>query len=387
MASIQRRPGARGTTWRVLYRSAGRQTSRSFATEKAAQRHAGRVERLGPSAAERILDAEAGHDPERVLTVAEAVQRHVAAVDVGDPTRANYAAMAQRIAAMPLGHMPLDVADRTDVQAFVAELGRTRAEKTVRNYHALLSAALSRAVDDGLALRNVAHKVRVPRQAREEMCFLTPAEFDVLLGRVTAHYRPLIMWLYGTGMRLGEATAIRVGDVHLEQTPATVTVTRAWKRGGVIGPPKTAAGRRTLSIPRQVVAEIAPLMDRPPGELLFTNTAGRRVLQASLHDLWQGWIADVVLVDGKAVKRMPALGKVPRIHDLRHSHAAAMLASGISTFDLSRRLGHSSINVTADIYGHLMPEAQVQAERAASLLFDPGRSQERAISPGGTNRP
>lgn len=104
---------------------------------------------------------------------------------------------------------------------------------------------------------------------------------------------------------------------------------------------------------------------------MFVNTAGRRVLQASLHDLWQGWVRDFVVRRGEVVPRLPRLGKAPRIHDLRHSHASAVLAAGISLFDLSRRLGHSSIKVTADTYGHLMPEAQVQAERAASLTFVP----------------
>ena len=383
MASVRERTGANGTTWAALYRKDQRQTSRSFATKADAQRHAGRVERLGADAAERILDADAGrHDPERVVTVAQAVARHIDALaGVSAATISNYRAIHHRIADSPLGEMPLDVAERSDVAAWISGLEASgRAEKTIRNYHALVSSALARAVDDGLAVRNVAHKARIRRQAHEEMVMLTPAEFAVLIARVSPHYRPLVMWLYGTGMRLGEATAIRVGDVHVEQTPVTVTITRAWKRDGKIGPPKTDAGRRTLSIPMPVVDAVRPLMlDRPPSELLFVNTARTRVKQASLHDLWQRWIADVTVdTRGNVTRRTPALGKVPRIHSLRHSHAAAMLASGISLFDLSRRLGHSSISITADIYGHLMPEAQVHAERAAASTFVPSLAQIEA---------
>lgn len=374
MASIRRREGPRGVTWAVLYRTDGRQTSRSFTDETSAQRFAGRIERLGPDASERILDAEAGRDPERVLTVAQAVDRHIDALDgVRSATITNYRAIAAKIATDALGPMPLDAADRSDVAAWIARLeARGCAEKTVRNYHALLASSLARAVDDGLAVRNVAHKVKVTRREHDEMVFLTPAELAVLLARVTPYYRPLVMWLYGTGMRLGEVTALRVGDVHLEQTPVTVTVTRAWKREGILGPPKTDAGRRTLSVPGPVVDVIRPTLTRDPDALLFVNTAGRRIQQASLHDLWQGWIRDFdVDRSGTVTRRAPTLGKVPRIHSLRHSHAAAMLASGISIFDLSRRLGHSSINITADIYGHLMPEAQVHAERAAAAFFAP----------------
>lgn len=117
------------------------------------------------------------------------------------------------------------------------------------------------------------------------------------------------------------------------------------------------------------------LRGKAPGDLLFTNMAKRRIIQGSLHDLWQGWIDDQEWgrVDGQRAKvdRKPALGKVPRIHDLRHSHAAWMIGQGISLFELKQRLGHESIQTTADTYGHLLPEAQVQAERAAALAFGP----------------
>jgi integrase len=375
MASIRERTGSRGTVYAVLWREQGAQRSRTFGSKDKARRHAERIERLGPSAAERILDAEAGHDPEKMPTVAEQVDRHVDGLSgVSAATISGYRTIARQLAATALGSLPLDTATRDDVAAWVRDQERAGvAAKTVKNKQALLSAALTRAVDDGLVLRNVAARARIARTERREMTFLTPREFAVLLERATPHYRPLLVWLYGTGMRLGEATALRVSDVHLEFTPPTVTVTRAWKRGGELGPPKTAAGRRTIAIPAAAVEAVRPLLDRDPDALLFVNTAGRRILQATLHDLWQGWIADwrIDPTTGARTKRTPALGKRPRIHDLRHSHAAFMIGQGVSLYDLKQRLGHESIQTTADTYGHLMPEAQVQAERAASLAFAP----------------
>jgi integrase len=386
VASIRERTGRRGTTYAVLYREDGAQRSDTFTTRTAARRHAERIDRLGASAARRILDAEAGHDPEAMPTVAEQVVRHIDALSgVQAASIAGYRTIARQLADTALGALPLDTATREDVAAWIR--GQERAgssAKTIKNRQALLSAALTRAVDDGLVPRNVAARARITRTERREMTFLTPGEFQVLLARATPHYRPLLMWLYGTGMRLGEATALRVSDVHLEFTPATVTVTRAWKRGGTLGPPKTAAGRRTLAIPRPVVEAIGPLLDREPDALLFTNTRGRRVLQASLHDLWQGWIADWTINGrtGARARRRPSLGKTPRIHDLRHSHAAFMIGQGVSLYDLKRRLGHESIQTTADTYGHLMPEAQVQAERASSLAFRAGSGDVPAIAAG-----
>lgn len=382
MASIRERTGPKGTVYAVLWREHGAQRSRTFATKTAARRHAERIERLGPSAADRILNAEAGHDPEKMPTVAEQVTRHINGLSgSGKGTIDGYRTIARQLATTALGSLPLDTATRDDVAAWVRDQVRGGyAEKTVKNKHALLSAALTRAVDDGLVLRNVAERAKIPRTERREMTFLTPREFAILLDRTTPHYRPLLVWLYGTGMRLGEATALRVSDVHLEFTPPTVTVTRAWKRGGELGPPKTAAGRRTIAIPAAAVEAIRPLLDREPDALLFVNTAGRRILQATLHDLWQGWIADwrIDPTTGARTKRTPALGKRPRIHDLRHSHAAFMIGQGVNLHDLKKRLGHESIQTTSDTYGHLMPEAQVQAERAASLAFAPTLPQLEA---------
>lgn len=375
MASIRERTGPKGTVYAVLWREHGAQRSRTFGSREKARRHAERIERLGPSAADRILAAEAGHDPEKMPTVAEQVTRHINGLSgVSPATITGYHTIARQLTTTALGSLPLDTATRDDVAAWVRDQERAGvAAKTIKNKQALLSAALTRAVDDGLVLRNVAARARIARTERREMTFLTPREFTILLDRATPHFRPLLVWLYGTGMRLGEATALRVSDVHLEFTPPTVTVTRAWKRGGELGPPKTAAGRRTIAIPAAAVEAIRPLLDREPDALLFVNTAGRRILQATLHDLWQGWIADwrIDPTTGARTKRTPALGKHPRIHDLRHSHAAFMIGQGVSLYDLKQRLGHESIQTTADTYGHLMPEAQVQAERAASLAFAP----------------
>lgn len=374
MASIRERVGAKGTMYAVLFRKGGKQTSRTFFDRPSAERHAELIEKLGADTAERIFIARHGRSAAGMPTVAEQVERHIEGLSgIGKSTYDQYKTIARRLAATPLGALPLDAATRDDVAGWVRTQERAGdASKTIANRQGLLSAALTRAVDDGLVVRNVAARVRIARTEQREMTFLTPPEFQIVLERAHPHYRPLLMWLFGTGMRLGEATALRVKDVHPEFTPATATVARAWKKGGGFGPPKTAAGRRTLSVPAVLIDTIRPLIaGRGPDELVFVNTAGRRVQQASLHDLWQSWVTDWHFdrATGKKTKRSPALGKVPRIHDLRHSHAAWMIGQGMSLFDLKNRLGHESITTTADTYGHLLPEAQVQQERAASLAF------------------
>lgn len=376
MASIRRRDGAKGTTWAVLFRQGGKQRSSTFDNEVAALRHLERIERFGVDAAERLLDAEMRSDPDRSPSVAELVDRHIDALSgVQSDTIRTYRQMQKKLAATPLGHLPIDVVGREDIAKWIRDQQDGEdglSAKTVRNRHALVSAALRQAVDDGILDRNPAERAKIRRTERREMTFLTPTEFQVVLARANPHYRPLLMTLYGTGLRLGEATALRISDLDLTAKPPTLTVARAWKNDGVLGAPKTRAGRRTLSIPSPVVVELTRIIEgRAPDELVFVNLAGGRVLQASLHDLWQQWIRDYDTdhATGEPKPRKPKLGKVPRIHDLRHSHASVMIAAGVNLFDLKHRLGHESIQTTANTYGHLMPEAQVQAERAASLAF------------------
>ena len=74
---------------------------------------------------------------------------------------------------------------------------------------------------------------------------------------------------------------------------------------------------------------------------------------------------------------MPACEKAgltdprPRIHDLRHSHASWLIENGMNMLAVSRSLGHHTITVTADIYGHLSPDIQRAAADAAELVFSP----------------
>lgn len=107
---------------------------------------------------------------------------------------------------------------------------------------------------------------------------------------------------------------------------------------------------------------------RKPTDVLFLNRRGNRMQENTLWESWVKWVAAA------------NLGKSPRLHDLRHSHASYMISAGMNLYDLMRRLGHNSITTTADTYGHMMPEAQVQAERAASLAFVALPAPEKAAN-------
>lgn len=266
--------------------------------------------------------------------------------------------------------------------------------KTVRNLHGLLSAILESAVDREVPLRerNPCRESgkHLPRlddgEGGEEMVFLSPAEYELVRGQFTdIEARDLADCLYGTGLRYSEATALAVQDFHLDARRPNFQVRLAWKQKAdgsyYLGDPKTKAAKRTVYLtPVQVEAWDKRLSGlRRRDALVFQGPHGGRFTHDTFYSCrWrpavyraarctvcrgEDWAAGI----GRRGYRDLRSGQVawcghdgqleviPRVHDLRHSHVAALIGLGTPLLAISRRLGHKSIQITQDRYGHLLP--------------------------------
>ncbi|GAA0985101.1 hypothetical protein GCM10009555_059910 [Acrocarpospora macrocephala] len=164
--------------------------------------------------------------------------------------------------------------------------GRIRkplAASTIHNLHGLLYAILQYAVEAEPPLRrsNPAARTQLPSADDEgdKACFLTPEEFALLRSCADDDIQDALTVLAGTGLRYSEFAALQVRDVHLGTQPAP-QIRRAWRRQPDntfrLGPPKTPAARRRVTLPEQVLATIQPhLKDKKPETFLFTTTTGR----------------------------------------------------------------------------------------------------------------
>ena len=350
MSSIEyRRSTATGAeSWRVRYRHGKRQKVLAFATEAQAKSWQSVLDAHGPDRAVALLTADA---PTSQRSVADQVRHHVEHLTgVTAGTRRRYEQVAAKHLSGRFETILLEHLTRDDVAAWVNEQASTgAAPKSIRNRHGLLSAALESAVRDDLTPKNVAKGVKLPRLdgAQDEMVFLEPWEFAQIAEHLDEKWRPLAYFLVGTGLRWGEATALRVGDVDLKA--GTVRVQRAWKEtsgaGWELGPPKTRRGRRTAKVSRSALAMIAPLVEgRAASEWLFTTKRDGPVR----GDWWRTDVwARAVAASG--------LDKRPRVHDLRHTFASWAIRAGVPLTVLQRQLGHESIQTTSDTYGHLAP--------------------------------
>ncbi|MCY1141344.1 site-specific integrase [Actinoplanes sp. Pm04-4] len=260
-----------------------------------------------------------------------------------------------------LGRYQLDQIDAIVVQDFVRTLvqgipdpaeGPVRkplAEKTVRNVHGVLHKILSAAVTAKMIGANPASGTAMPPREHVEMMFLTQPEIGRLLAACTGKYeywRPLVMLLVTTGLRYSEALALRVGRVDVFGRSLQVLQT-AYEAGGgeyIYTTPKTKFSRRPVALTPELALELAPaLAGKGRNDLLFTMPDGRPVTRNFRQRIWLRIREDAGL-DGL------------RLHDLRHTVAALLISKGVPLTAVQRMLGHSSIKVTSDLYGHLMPE-------------------------------
>lgn len=377
MASVKAVKHRDGTiVYRVRYRAGGRNpVVETFYDAASAKRFADLVDSVGGAAARemRSLDDLAAAD---TPTVAAACEHHLEALAASATpgTISRYRQIVRDRIEPSLGLIPVDMLTRHAVTKWIAEMrrtpvargataGRPPSAKTIRNAQALLSAALQRLVDEDVIPRNVAKGIPLPKDGEvREMRFLTPDEYARLHACIPADYQPFVATMYALGLRFGEATALTVADVDINAAQPVVRVNKAWKMGDgepYIGAPKTRRARRTVTIPAPLVPELrAALAGKSAGDLVFQARRGGPIRSGSFHaHVWQP-ACDAAGLDPR-----------PRVHDLRHSHASALIAAGVPLPVVQRRMGHESIQTTVDVYGHLAPDAYAGAAEAMSLAM------------------
>jgi integrase len=256
--------------------------------------------------------------------------------------------------------MRLSQIGRTDVAAAVNALsgsGKTRFNKWGVLTHMLKMAAL-----DGLIARSPTVGVELGRRTdheREEHRYLTHAEFWKVYDATPTHWQPLVMLLAGSGIRWGEAAALTIGDVDTEGL--AIRVVKSVDKRDQVKPTKSGKSRRTVALPAEVIEELEPLMeDRKRTDRLFVPPKGGILRHRTFYrDIWLK----------KSVANSGIREPFPRLHDLRHSHVAWLIAAGVSLPVIQARLGHEKITTTIDTYGHLLPDIQRAAANASSVVL------------------
>ncbi|MFJ4288151.1 tyrosine-type recombinase/integrase [Paenarthrobacter nicotinovorans] len=307
-------------------------------------------------------------------TVAEAIEHHInQLVDVTPYTLKRYRDDVRLHFSGPLGGLKVKGVTHADVVAWIKWMqGRGKSPKTISTKHGLLSAALLTQVRAGTIDRNPCAGVRLPkiRRVGDDGDDINMDDYKAIHGRMDPHFQPFADFLLGSGCRFSEATALLGKDFVLDANPPLVLITKAHKLGGddnparYVGDPKSEKSRRRVSLAPSTVAAIAPAVRRAledGGPVFRMKNGGEMTHQAFYNRAWSKPRAAAGLGPGSE--------KNVTVHSIRHLHAAIMLQAGMSMYELSARLGHNSIQMTVDLYSHLLPDAHFRgAEHAAKAL-------------------
>jgi integrase len=180
-------------------------------------------------------------------------------------------------------------------------------------------------------------------------------------------------------MRQGELLGLQWGDIDFERGSLDVKRSLSQVRGKpVLKEPKSKASRRTIALPRFALDSLrehraATLKAGRITAPVFCSEAGTYIGRGNLTRLFKALVKKANALDARqAAEAGRESGPIPaslRFHDLRHSHASNLIASGHSIKAVSRRLGHSDITITLKTYIHVMPDDDGKLAEGTNRLF------------------
>ena len=348
--------------WQARWRdSQGKQRAKRFPTKAAARDH---------EAAMRLAaDPASGPAAPIAGTVAElAAQWLDASINLAPGTIATYRRDLNRYLLPRFGHLNPTQLDASTIQTWIAEELQRLAPSSVHRHYRTLRTMYAWAIRQGQLAHNPCGQVQPPRVPRKDPNFLTAEQVEQLAAEMPDRYRALVLVAAYGGLRWSEAIGLRRRDVD----GARITVTSQlqhidgrWMRDV----PKTAAGRRMVVLPESIAADLAAHMAQFTGEhpdsLVFTNQQTHPISKSFRHNVWLPALARAGLVTmTRRSGRVPFYGKGPTFHDLRHTAVALAIQAGAHPKAIQSRLGHASIGVTMNTYGHLIDDG---SELAADL--------------------
>lgn len=245
---------------------------------------------------------------------------------------------------------------------------------TIRRIHAVASRALSSAVSGGLIPQNPASNAELPKAAKSKVQPWTPEQYVYFLRKTEDERLHIAYWLLGhTGLRRGELAGLTWDDIDL--TAGKISVTRARVSVGfevLDSQTKSDAGQRVIKLDAGTVERLKAWRKRQLEERLTAGTAYNDQGFVLSNELGEPVHPELI---SKTFRRLAGKHGLPviKLHALRHQYATALKAAGVKIDVASKLLGHSSITVTNDIYGHLWDDTAEEANEGVAAVYRDAR--------------
>jgi integrase len=263
-----------------------------------------------------------------------------------------------------------------DINEFYTEKLQKLKATSVHKFHANIHKALKYAVEKGWIKHSVMDKVKRPKAERFVGKFLRRSEVVELFEAVRGHKLELGVILGAFyGLRRGEVAGLKWDAIDFETNTITIehTVTIAYVEGKTVliegDTAKSKSSFRTLPLVPQFRAKLLEIReeqerykalcgksyDKVEGRYIYVNQLGKRIRPGYLT------VAFPKFMEEHGFRRM-------RYHDLRHSAASLLLASGVSLKEIQEWLGHSNFAITANTYAHLEFNSKLPAANAMTWI-------------------
>lgn len=250
---------------------------------------------------------------------------------------------------------------RHEYQNILNGYAETHEKQTTMDFHHQVKSCIKEMFYDGLLEKDPTFKAVIkgkePRKKKTK--FLQKDELAKLvnsfdLSQINRDWFLLI--IAKTGMRFAEALAITPADFNLKNN--TLNINKTWdykEKNGGFDTTKNISSVRTIAVDWQIIGQFVPMLaDLPPDEPIFIkkNRYGKyiRVFNSTYNDY--------------LTEKCKKLGiTVISLHGLRHTHASVLLSAGVSIHSISKRLGHSNVTTTQEVYTHIIDELKKEDDQ------------------------
>lgn len=247
----------------------------------------------------------------------------------------------------------------------------TLSDKTILHHHRLISSILEKAVKWQVIFANPCNRVEPPKVKHKEAAYLDEIQAQELLKCLQAEplqYRAMITLLLYSGMRRGELCGLEWSDIDFENNIIDISRNSLYltDKGIFDDTTKTESSKRVIKIP---VAASDVMKEHKAEQMKMRFKLGDKWIDSKkVFTQWNGKAIHPDTITGWFQKFIKKNNLPPiHLHSLRHTNATLLIASGADLRTVSKRLGHSNMTTTSNIYTHAIKSAD---ERAAELLGD-----------------